>query len=82
MDPRKQIERSREHPPDIGNGHLMPAEMKNLNTDSIESFLGNASVSEDESDGKEEQLMLGETPFLQAMISDQINSDLASGSKW
>ena len=82
MNPRKQIEQSREHPPDIGNGQLMPAEMKNFNLDIIESFLGNASVSEDESDGKEEQLMLRETPFLQAMISDRINNDLASGSKW
>ena len=72
VDPRKQIERSREHPPDTENGHLMPAEMKNFNPDSIESFLGNASLSEDESDGKEEELKLGETPFLQAKTSDQI----------
>ena len=63
MDPRKQIERSREHPPDTENGHLMPAEMKNFNLGSIESFLGNASVSEDESDERRKSSSLEKRHF-------------------
>ena len=78
----EDVQESRKRtPPDIGKGHLMPIEMKTFDPNRDVYLSRNSSVSEDDSDGgEEEQLMLGETPFLQAMLSNQIKRDLAAGS--
>ena len=81
MDPRTRTEQPRRRTPRIGNGLRTPAEIDNFIPSQVELISDKASTSENNSDENVQQLILGETPLLQALISDQIKSDLASSSK-
>ena len=63
----------------MGGGYLLPGEMKKSDTarnlEPLEQTPGSYSTHR----RNEEQLMLAETPYLQAALSRQIDMDLASG---
>ena len=74
------------HPPEagkvpafkLGQGSLMPREMMDIDWDRDRSKLGESLEQYEDGDkGEEAQLLLAETPLLQALMSDQIESDLA-----
>ena len=62
-----------------GGGYLLPGEMKKSNTARNLEPLEQAPSSHTTHRRNEEQLMLAETPYLQAALSRQIDMDLASG---
>ena len=62
-----------------GSGYLLPGEMKESNTARNLEPLEQAPGSHTTHRRNEEQLMLAETPYLQAALSRQIDMDLASG---
>lgn len=61
----------------LGEGSLMPQEMKDIDWDRDRSKLEENLVGYEDEDKAEAQLLLAETPFLQALMSEQIESDLA-----
>ena len=65
----------------LGNvgGYMLPGDMKGSNTAKNLESLEQAPSSHKFHRGNEEQLMLAETPYLQAALSRQIDMDLASG---
>ena len=63
----------------MGGDYLVPGGMKKSNTARKEP-LEHAAGSHTTHRGNEEQLMLAETPYLQAALSRQIDMDLASGT--
>ena len=63
----------------IGGGYLVPGEMKKSNPARNLEPLEQAPGSHKTHRRNEEQLMLAETPYLQAALSRQIGMDLASG---
>ncbi|KAK0516375.1 hypothetical protein JMJ35_000978 [Cladonia borealis] len=62
----------------MGGGYLLPGEMKKSNTARNLEPLEQAPGSHTTHRRNEEQLMLAETPYLQAALSRQIDMDLAS----
>jgi hypothetical protein len=82
MSHHTRTEQPRPHPPRIANDLRTPAEIDNFIPTQVELVSDNASTSEDNSDEEIQQLILGETPLLQALISDQIKRDLASSSAY
>ena len=65
----------------LGEGSLMPQEMMDIDWDRDRSKLEDRLArSEDVDRGEEAQLLLAETPLLQALMSDQIESDLAAST--
>ena len=64
---------------DMGGGYLLPGGMKKSNTVRKLKPLEQAPGSHPTQHRNEEQLMLAETPYLQAALSRQIDMDLASG---
>ncbi|KAL2038251.1 hypothetical protein N7G274_008900 [Stereocaulon virgatum] len=81
MSHHTRTELPRIHTPRIRDGLRTPAEIDNFIPNSIELVSNDASASGDDSDREVQQLILGETPLLQALISDQIKSDLAFSRK-
>ncbi len=63
----------------MGGGYLLPEEMNKSNTARNLEPLAQAPGSHIIHRRNEEQLMLAETPYLQAALSRQIDMDLASG---
>lgn len=76
------------HPPEVsrtttlqlGEGSLMPQEMMDIEWDRDRSRLVGNLLDYDDIDQGDAQLLLAETPFLQALMSDQIESDLAAST--
>lgn len=65
----------------LGEGSLMPQEMMDVDWDRDRSRLEESLERfEDGGRGQEAQLLLAETPLLQALMSDQIESDLAAST--
>ena len=64
----------------LGEGSLMPQEMKDIDWDRDRSKLDESLVGHEDVDDGDAQLMCAETPFLQKMMSDQISSDLATST--
>ena len=77
------LEDSREHTPEtgempeIGEGKYMNETMKNFRYDRDSHMLDDQSISEEQG---QSEFRFGETPLLQAAMSNQIERDLASGS--
>ena len=79
------LDRWSAHPPErsrvstlrLGEGSLMPQEMKDIDWDRDRSQLEERSIRYEDVDKGEAQLLLAETPLLQALMSEQIESDLA-----
>ena len=64
----------------LGEGRLMPREMIDVDWDRDRSKLEESLVSYEDVDKGEAQLLLAETPLLQALMSEQIESDLAKST--
>ncbi len=65
----------------LGEGSLMPQEMMDVDWDRDRSRLEESLERFEDGDGAQEaQLLLAETPLLQALMSDQIESDLAAST--
>lgn len=65
----------------LGEGSLMPQEMMDIDWDRDRCKLEERlERSEDVDRGEEAQLLLAETPLLQALMSDQIENDLAAST--
>ena len=64
----------------LGDGSLMPREMRDVDWDRDRARLEEHSAHGGLADRGGAQLLLAETPFLQALMSDQIESDLAAGT--
>lgn len=85
LDSLDSLDRWSAHPPErsrvsmlrLGEGNLMPQEMKDIDWDRDRSKLEESSIGYEDVDRGEAQLLLAETPFLQALMSEQIESDLA-----
>lgn len=75
-----QPEASRTTTLQLGEGSLMPQEMMDFDWDRDHSRLVGNLLDYEDIDGGEAQLLLAETPFLQALMSDQIESDLAAST--
>lgn len=73
------------HPPEgsraatlkLGEGNFMPQEMMDIDWDRDRAKLEESLVGYDDVDRGEAQLLLAETPLLQALMSEQIERDLA-----
>lgn len=62
----------------LGEGSLMPQEMMDTDWDRDRSKLEERLVGYEDVDEGEAQLLFAETPFLQALMSEQIERDLAT----
>ena len=79
MRSRNVAQGPRERKQGMGGDYLLPGEMKKSNTARNLEPLEQAPGSYTSHRRNEEQLMLAETPYLQAALSRQIDMDLASG---
>lgn len=76
------------HPPErstvpaikLGEGSLMPQEMMDIDWDRDRSRLEDSLEGHEDVDRGEAQLLLAETPLLQALMSEQIENDLAAST--
>ena len=64
----------------LGEGKFMPQEMIEVDWDRDRSKLEESLVSYEDVDKGEAQLLFAETPLLQALMSEQIESDLAAST--
>lgn len=64
----------------LGEGKLMPQEMMDVDWDRDRSKLEESLVGYEDGDRGEAQLLVAETPLLQALMSEQIESDLAAST--
>lgn len=64
----------------LGQGTFMPQEIKNVDWARDRSKLEDTLVGYDDVNKGEAQLLLAETPLLQALMSEQIESDLATST--
>ena len=71
---------------ELGMGNLMPREVRDFDWERDHDMWAGKSVKahgddgkENEEDGEEAQILLAETPFLQMLMGEQVQSDLASG---
>lgn len=64
----------------LGQGKFMPQEMMDVDWDRDRSKLEESLVGCEDVDGGEAQLLFAETPLLQALMSEQIESDLAAST--
>lgn len=64
----------------LGEGKFMPQEMIDVDWDRDRSKLEESLVNYEDVDKGEAQLLFAETPLLQALMSEQIESDLAAST--
>ena len=79
MRSRDVVQGLRERKLGMGGGYLLPGKLKKSNTARNLEPLEQAPGSHTTHRRNEEQLLLAETPYLQAALSRQIDMDLASG---